>query len=347
MMKMIAKRMLAVSALALSLAACEGDDDTTTIDAGAAPDAPLETPDAKPTTYTPFSASNMEAQQARVGLYQEIAAIRKDKAFDKTKCGDLAGTPAAGTLAEVYTRADATAGVLRDKVKGRKDDHSYNAGATLGVTMDEVISKALADCHAGTLEAKLAGQLVDKTLQWFFYASVYHELVETLKAAEPGEKWDEAFGYYGRSPDGTASNGIAGTAAKRDTDYGLTLNNTIYDLFISGRDKVASKDTTGMTTSGEDIDKNLLLIFAYSTAREFVELPGAATDLDKAVKLAEGKAFFQIIEPYLEHSAKADADAIRAEIDKFDLAKPETVKDINASDIVKKIETAFGIDVTK
>ncbi|MBI4510006.1 MAG: hypothetical protein HY698_10260 [Deltaproteobacteria bacterium] len=332
--------------------ACGGDehhhdqlDAGTTVDASTG-DAKASSPDgAAATSYIPFSASNMAAQQARVGIYEEIVAIRKATGFDKTKCGDIAGTPAAGTIAEAYTRNDATGGVLRDKVNGRKDDHAYNKDATIGTTMNAIITEAITKCHAGTLSAALAGQFVDKTLQWFFYASVYHELALTSAGGDTAPaKLDEAFGYYGRSTDGATSRGISGTAKKRDDNFGLTLNNTIFQLFLQGRDEVAAKNFAAVTETAKKMDQNLLAVLAYSVAREFKELPAdAAPD----VKLAEGKNFFNIIEPYMLKGStaetKTDAEYIRAQIDKTTFDK---AKEIDAAGIVSRIEKAFGIDVT-
>jgi hypothetical protein len=292
--------------------------------------------------YVPFSPSNLQAQQARVGIYEELVAARKAMGFDKTKCGDVAA-PAAGTLAEIYTRNDAIGGVLRDKVKGRVDDHGYNQGAKIGMAMDEIITRALADCSAGKLDPVPAGQLVEKTLQWFFYASVYHELTLGQKVdGESPAKWDEAFGYYGRSADGATSRGISGTAKKRDENFKTTLNDAIYRGFIDGRGHVAAKHGSGVAEVATKIDNNLLAVFALSTAREFALIPGAQ-GAQAAEFLAEGIGFFNVIEPAMKQTAAADAKFVRDELAKADYAKPTA---IDNPGIVTRIEKAFGVDAT-
>lgn len=325
--KTICSKALPVCVAALALGAC-GDDGGTpqAADAGA-----------QSTEYEPFSADNFASQLARVAIYEEIVAARKAVGFDAAACGDLS-SPAVGTLAEIYTRDDAGGGVLQAKVQGRKDDHQYNLDATIGADMDAVITTAISDCFTGALAPKLAGQLVDKTLQWFFYASVYHELVLGIAGAE--DKWDEAYGYYGLGTDGDPR-GISVTLIKRDDNFGTTLSGTVLGLFIDGHDQIASGvlDTMGQTV--DTMDKNLLVAFAYSAAREFVELP---TDSDPDVKLAEGIAFFNIIEAQMVDQAPADATYIRTQLDAASYATPT---DIDAAGIASRIESAFGITVAE
>lgn len=321
--------------LALLLAAGCGGSPAPGPDGGGADLAPAAN------VYTPFSAANYQAQQFRVGLYEELAALPKTMGFDKTRCGDPAA-PTPGSLAEIYTRNDPKAGILRDKVKGRTDDHAYNKGAAIGVTMDELISRALVDCKDGKLPPAVAAQIVEKNLQWFFYASVYHELtLGSGGTAESPAKWDEAFGYYGRTADGAESRGISGTAKKRDDNFKLTLNDTIFRGFIDGRAQLAAKDSAALARTVDKLDQNLLAVFAYSAAREFVLLPQGP---DSAVLLAEGIAFFNVLEPYLRMAAPADAAFIRDQLKGADYAKPTM---IDHAGIVSRLEKAFGIKVTK
>ena len=313
---------------ALAFGAC-GDDDTGEVSAA---DAGQQS-----TEYVPFSADNFASQQARVALYEEIVAARKADGFDAAACGDMS-SPAPGTLAEIYTRDDEGGGVLQAKVSGRKDDHGYNSGAPIGVEMDTIITSAITDCFAGTLAPKLAGQLVDKTLQWFFYASVYHELFLGMAGAE--DKWDEAYGYYGLGTSGDPR-GIAVTAIKRDDNFGTTLSDTLLGLFIDGRDLIASNELDAMAQVVDSMDQNLLVVFAYSAAREFAELP---TDGSPDVKLAEGVAFFNIIEAHMATVSAADATFVREQLDAASFDNPT---EIDAAGITSRIESAFGITVAE
>ena len=292
--------------------------------------------------YLPFASANLEAQQIRNALYLEIDAIASDAGFGKARCGKV-DAPAAGTIAEVYTRDDAKAGILREKVKGRIDEHAFNLNAPIGTTMDAIISSALSECDAGTMEPVVAAELVGKTLLWFFQASVHHELVLGVKGdLDSPEKWDEAFGYFGRSPDGATSRGLA-LAAKDEVDamFGTALHEGIYRAFIAGRNQLVAKDLTGLAATGTKIDTDLFVLLAYYCGREFIELP---TEAMPTKELAEGKALFNAIEAFMKSKAPAEAKYIRDQIDATTWANPKT---IDAAGIVQRLETVFGIKLKK
>lgn len=323
-------RHLALTLLAFALPAC--GDGTTTIDDGGIQNA---------TTYMPFASANYASQRARVSLFEEQKALRAKADFDKSKCGNPDAQPAAGTLAEIYLRNDSSAGVFRDKIKTLTGEHSYDKGAPIGTQMDAIITAALKGCDDGSLPPAIAGQLFDKSLQWFFYGETFEEANDAAEGTEMEEKWDEAFGYYGRSTDGSKSQGIAGTMEEVDEQFQLSLDDAIWKALIAGRAQVAQKDMAGLKTTVSGLDRNLLTGFAYITGHEFAEF---ATEADPAVELAEGKGYFNIIESYMKTVAPTDAAYIREQLDKT----PYTMaKSIDAKGIIDRLQKAFGITIVK
>lgn len=325
-------RPLAFALLAFALPAC-GETTATPDDAGTGA-----------TTYLPFSSSNYAGQRARVALYEELKAIHDKNGFDKSGCGNPDAQPGAGTLAEVYLRNDATAGIFRDKIKGLTGEHAYDKDAPIGVQMDTLITAALKGCDDGSLAPALAGQIVEKTLQWFFYGETFEEANDAAAGTEMEEKWDEAFGYYGRSTDGNTSLGISGTMKDVDETFQLSLNDTLFKLLLKGRGQVAAKDTAALKVTVGDYDRNLLAAFAYATGHEFAEFAEFAAETDPAVELAEGKSYFNIIESYMKTVAPDDAKYIRDQIDKTTYPM---AKSIDAAGIISRLEKAFGITIAK
>lgn len=311
-----------------------------------------------PTTYEPFSQGNLESQLLRVGAYEQIQAIRKGDSFTAadfgagcdTWSGALTAPSDPTTMGSLYIE---TAG-LSAKVEGRTDDHAYNAGEAIGAEIHAAICDALT---AGSAVADSVdkdavhgiawyGQVVDKSLQRFFYASVYHELLQGTR-----QTWDEGAGYYGMSLDGKSASGIAKTAESRDANCGTTYARDIFDKLIEGRD-ILDRALTQAGKSGNEealgtlpddlvevvseIDRMLLEVFAISMTREW---SGLAAGDEPAIKLIEGRSFFRILEPYVR-SVDADLAAKMAtEVDKDDPSAVDTAM------LIEAVRTVFGIDV--
>jgi len=303
--------------------------------------------------YQPFDPANLQNQLARVDAYEAIKSTRKGDGFAATDFGDLLimdpalSTPSETTIASLFVE---TAG-LAEKVEGRGDDHSYALSGEPGVRMNEMVRASIAeggDAAAMDRDDVLSidwhGQQVDKTLQRFFYLSVHHELVLGAR-----KNWDEAVGYYGRSLDGEDSRGIAGTVASRDENCSLGLNDEIFAKLSEGQCVLdAALDEAGVDELDpstipelqaiiDDIDLNMLTAFAISASREFRDLPSSEKP---AIKLIEGRLFFDILEPFMMDRDAAAAKFIRAEVDKMDPA------DVDAEGIVTAITEVFKIEQT-
>ncbi len=322
---------------------------------------------ALPTTYTPFSEANLEAQRARVALFEVITTMTDADTFGAASFGafqvDLTAAdgaarcqprtaPASGTIADAFLQNE-----LCLKVVTRKQDHGYAAGTgtdAVGKAMHALISQNLqAGAAAADKEtAEAAGEVVKKTLLRFFYESVYHEMV-----ARSPKGWDEAFAYFGRSADGTQEKGFAATAKKRDTNFGTSFSDDIFGLLIAGRAELqravnakglALDDATATLAVGESpelervieqIDKKMLLVLAYSSAREFATIATEPT-----IAFAEAAAFYRAIQDYLASKDMVRTAEVTALVDQGLVAfkdKPES-----AQKAIALIESIFGIDAT-
>ncbi|MGM0576066.1 MAG: hypothetical protein ACQEXJ_10095 [Myxococcota bacterium] len=317
-----------------------------------------------PTTdeYEPFDQSNLQSQLLRVGAYETIQSIRKSDDFAAEDFGGScdawnpeAGSPSDATkIASNYVETAS----LAHKVETRADDHAYNEGAPIGEEIHASICEAIeagsaVDPSTGTDAAHgigWYGQVVDKALLHFSYLYVHHELVIGAR-----KNWDEGFGQFGTSFDGTEAEGLAATTAARDDNCGTTYTQDIYDKLIEGRNLLdaaltdAGKDGNAdaleewpaeLEALVEDVDRMMLEVFAISFAREFVGL--LAGDAP-AIKLIEGRMFFRILRPYLE---KYDADHGTSFV--ADL-EPQLEQDdpsqVDAQSMIDMVDTVFGIDV--
>ncbi len=337
------KGLLTALLAATSLIACGGGP------SGQTPDGDAIVSGRPSSAYMPFATANLTEQKAHVDAYERIRAIRAKADFGASDFGNVAATsPTGGTIADIYVHTPG----LRDKVVARTQDHPYGAGAGtngLGKAMDAVIVKAIADGAAGK-DPKVHGQIIHKTLQRFFYESVFHGLSE-----RSARGYDVAFGYTGLdvAGDRARAKGIAATAVARDERFKTDFNGTIFQEFMKGKaalDQRFAGARTGVVAKGElpaleaaitEIDKQWLLAFAYSAGYEFVDV---AANAEPGQVLAEAATYFTIIEDFMK-TRDADAAAyIRAQIDATPYDKATT---IDTAGIAARINQTFGIDVTK
>lgn len=337
----------------LSLAAC-GADSTAEADAAQPP--------AATDGYEAFKESNYENQLVRVGAYDQIHALRKS---DELSPESFGGTCDAWS-ADVKTPTDSSrlgslyieTASLAAKVEGRKDDHDYNAGAELG-----------ADIHAGICAAIEAGgkldtgtdanasqglgwqaQIVDKSLLHFFYLSVYHEMVVGSRA-----HWDEAFGYFGMSADGSEAGGFAATAASRDKNCKTSYATEIFDALIAGQNKLDEQlNAEGLSGNDDElseigpdlaaiiqeVDTLMLEVVALSFGRELFGLPEGSKP---HIKLIEARMFFRILKPALADYDSQSSTTYATDLGAvFEQDDPSLV-DPDAG--FAAIEAVFGLDV--
>ena len=236
--------------------------------------------------YAPFSAANYQNQIVRVDAYEQIVAIRKAAEFSAADFD---------TIEDLYVNsAD-----LAAKVAGRTDDHSYASNEAAGVALDLLIREAIAN-GKNDQEIAVQGLIIDKSLQRFFYLSVYHEVMKSqdpsLTAADVEIGWDEAFGYFGIDNEGLTGKGIAATVAKRDQKFGLGLQGEIFNALVDGRCALEEGDLGSLPAIIEDLDLALLRTFALSVVHEMDEYND-----NPQIKYTEGLLFWLIIEDYVKH----------------------------------------------
>ena len=276
-----------LTALTLALlAGCEpaGDDDDSAAADCSAP-------------YQPFDAGNYQNQLLRVGAFQQIVAIRKSESFSAADFD---------TIEDLYVNtAD-----LQSKVQGRADDHDYATLVPIGAELDADIMAAIEDGR-NDVDIAVQGQIIDKTLQRFFYLSVHHEMLKSqaTDAATPDVEagWDEGFGYFGVGNDGTDPTGIANTIAKRDVEFGFGLVAEVYNGLIDGRCLIAEDDYASVAPVIDDVDTAMLRGFALSVMHEMDEYAD-----DPIIKGWEGLLYWNIVSPYVASvapDAHADVEA--------------------------------------
>ena len=299
-------------------------------------------------TYTPFETANLTEQQAHVNAWERIRSIRGRADFAAADFGDVAApSPTGGTIADIYVNSG-----LRDKVLASVQSHDYGAGAgtnAVGKAMDGLITKAIADGAEGK-NARVQGQIIDKTLQRFFYESVMHKL-----NARNAMTYDEAFGHSGFdfAGDTAKAKGIAYTAYHRDEHFPTDFHGTIFREFLKGKvalDQRFAGTNPGRVDKGElpdleaamaEIDRQWLLVFAYSSGYEFADL---AVNPNPPPILAEAAMYFNIVEDFMKTRDAEAAAYIRAQIDATPYDRATT---IDTAGIAARINQTFGIDVTK
>jgi hypothetical protein len=337
------KGLLTALFAATSLIACGGGS------SGQTPDGDAIVSGTPSSAYMPFATANLTEQMAHVDAYERIRTIRAKTDFAASDFGNLVATsPTGGTIADIYVHTPG----LRDKVVGRTQSHPYGAGAgtnALGKAMDAVIAKAIADGAAGK-DPKVHGQIIHKTLQRFFYESVFHEL-----SARSATAYDVAFGYTGLdvSGDRSKAKGIAATAVARDERFSTDFHGTIFQEFLKGKaalDQKVAGAATGVVAKGQlpaleaaitEIDQQWLRVFAYSAGYEFVDV---AKNAEPGQVLAEAAMYFEIIEDFMK-TRDADAAAyVRAQVDATPYDRATT---IDTTGIAARINKTFGIDVTR
>ena len=306
--------------------------------------------------YTAFDPQNHASQDVRVKAQADIAAKADEAIADPTKSAAL--------FAEIEALYKGSA-ELQAKVLGRADDHFPDdpEAQKVGAVIDGYIVAAIARGKAATTatEANIAKQVIDKSLTWFFYLSVYHELVLGAR-----DKYDEAFGYLGTGPtnDPATLYSIAKTASRRDANNGTSLEPALFQAIIDGS---CALDTRLLADGAEaidwqadatyaakvrEIDETMQKVIALSVGHEFFA-PVKDLDPEEAkVKLFEGAIFFFSIEASMKAvggQAEADATqigkALRDAMAAVDSGDATWQAGFDSDFIRDRVAVAFGVTV--
>lgn len=307
-------------------------------------------------SYTAFNPANHASQDIRVAAQAQIIAKADEAVADPSK--------AAALFAEIEGIYMGSAD-LQAKVKGRADEHLPGdpAAASIGEVIDGYITKGIAKGKSATTatDVDIAKEMIDKSLTWFFFLSVHHELLLGERA-----KYDEAFGYLGTGPTNDPAKllSVAKVAARRDANNQTSLESELFGEIIEGScaldkrlraDGVQAIDWKADAAYAEEvteIDELMKDVLALSVGHEFFE-PLATLDAGEAkVKLYEGALFFFAIEPSMKAmggKAQSDAETIGTVL--RDAIQAVETGDVNwqagfDSDFIRdQVAAAFGVTV--
>lgn len=359
---MISRTIYLALAASLCVTGCSKDKANTDGDDVLAPQCDM------PDGYIAFDSSNHQNQDLRLAAFHEMTALMSAAVDDEGEVDTAKFTAAK----EIYTDETMSAD-LRTKVSGRIDEH-VTGEPSQGDRLDATIIAFLeaGESAATALEAKVAKQWVDKTLQEFFFLSVHHELLAGDRA-----HWDEAFGYFGSQSDAAEAGlmGLASTASKRDGSNATDLLPETFNALIDGAclletaltDEDVSElpvaDVEGLEAVIEEIDGNVQKVLAYSAGHEAFEMleliEGGAEDTDSiTVKAAELVPFFIPLERIMLDRGGDSADraaTVRAELDKMPTAdaQPDTaglmdtawIQEVNPQAIIDALDAEFMIEI--
>jgi hypothetical protein len=307
-------------------------------------------------TYTAFDPQNHASQDVRVQAQADIAAKADEAIADPTK--------AAALFAEIEALYKGSAD-LQAKVQGRADDHFPDdpEAAKVGAVIDGHIMAAIARGKAATTatDAGIAKQVIDKSLTWFFYLSVYHELVLGAR-----DKYDEAFGYLGTGPtnDPAALRSVALTASKRDANNGTTLEPALFQAIIDGSCALDTRLIEGGAESIDwttdeayaakvrAIDETMQQVIALSVGHELFKPVKDLEAGEAKVKVFEGAFFFFAIEGVMKaKGGQAETDAVaigkafRDAMTAIDAGDTAWQAEFDSDFIRDRVAAAFGVTV--
>lgn len=267
-----------------------------------------------PTSYKPFDQANADPYLLRVIAYEKVKTIVGDAKLapgdfglgcDKYNATSTAPSDAT-KLGSLYVES----ATLQTSVLKRKDKHADNAGADLGTAINDQICASLAAGATATAAVDAVGgvqwhgQFIQKSLLHYFYSAWYGYLLSGNR-----KDWDEGMAALGKSFDGKVDSGLIGLAAKRDSLCGTMLAKDLWTKQLTGRafleaaltkeGKTANADTlTKLTPELEalaaQLDAKMQLVFALSVGHELNEIGKGKS---AAVKLIEGRVFWQVLKP--------------------------------------------------
>ncbi len=355
-------RLALCTAVITAAAGCDSDDHSThpaDATSGDSSDTSSDTASSGK-SYQPFQQANLANQLLRVSAWQSINTLRKSADFKAEHFGESCGkwSTSATTASDPskFGSLYVETANLSAKVAGRKDVHSYANPVELGKQLDAAICAAIeAGGKAGATPRDSVGsidwhaQIVDKSLQHFFYASLFNYLLDGSRKG-----YDEGVGYYGMSLDGAEGIGLAGTVASRDANCGTTYGNQIWELLRSGRGKLdaaltaegksgnedkLSKLTPELQALASEIDSKILEVLALSLGREVIGIQKG----DKAsIKLIEGRMFAAMLLPHVADWDKQKGTQHAAALQTLSQDDPSKV---DTAKVLAAIQAIWGLDV--
>jgi len=249
---------------------------------------------------------------AQTQTTQQPAAQEEAK---KSAVADLVGATKelVGVLKAEQVDWDKAIKLYDEKLKS----HVQSMDEANSAQVNEQITAALNAGKDGQLPAKVVAQIGDKLLQKVAFLSIRNEFKgandQFANKDEAKKELGEAKEYY---------NGVLkAMIEKRDNAYETQLVSAIDAGFAEMEGAIEKGDNLAFNLGKQVVDKSIMKAFYLASGAE----KGYAYKIEKLVKegkaddarvgQAEGWAFFQSLQSYLEKHDKKDADFINSQFD--------------------------------
>ncbi|MCF6148040.1 MAG: carboxypeptidase regulatory-like domain-containing protein [Candidatus Kuenenia sp.] len=267
------------------------------------------------------TTNDTESMDSAVSAFQEIGTLRKE---DPINIDEIV------SLYEEY---------LQDLTQQLDTEYS--------LSMDEDLLSAMDDIE-NNIDPKLAGQVIDKTLQRVFYLAIYDRITEVNNDYDEESTsyletlWDEAYSAY-QALYGTADRENKVLTEDRlsiETGSNPNLEDMITVAFIRGKDALKKKDleedeiTVGVQR--QVIRLSLIRSFYIAVLREVESIiNNRDTNLEKALEYQkEGEVYYKIIEEYVSRDNPSGNETIKSQL-------TGDVSEVDADTIVSEMSRGF------
>lgn len=265
--------------------------------------------------------NDTETMDDAVSAFQQIGTLRKE---DPVNIEEIV------SLYEEY---------LQDLTQQLDSEYS--------LTMDEDLISAMGDIE-NDIDPKLAGQVIDKTLQRVFYQAIYDRITEVNNDFDDestsylGTLWDEAYAAYQAlfSTADRENKVLTEDRLSIETGSNPNLEDKITVAFIRGKEALNKKDldedeiTVGVQR--QVIRLSLIRAFYIAVLREVESIiNNRDTDLEKALETQkEGEVYYKIIEEYVSRDNPSGNETIKSQL-------TGDVSDVDADTIVSEMSSGF------
>ncbi|GJQ48268.1 MAG: hypothetical protein HKUEN01_06540 [Candidatus Kuenenia stuttgartiensis] len=265
--------------------------------------------------------NDTETMDDAVSAFQQIGTLRKE---DPVNIEEIV------SLYEEY---------LQDLTQQLDSEYS--------LTMDEDLISAMSDIE-NDIDPKLAGQVIDKTLQRVFYLAIYDRITEVNNDFDDestsylGTLWDEAYAAYQAlfSTADRENKVLTEDRLSIETGSNPNLEDGVTVAFIRGKAALNKKDldedeiTVGVQR--QVIRLSLIRSFYIAVLREVESIiNNRDTDLEKALEYQkEGEVYYRIIEEYVSRDNPSGNETIKSQL-------TGDVSEVDADTIVSEMSRGF------
>ncbi len=262
-----------------------------------------------------------ETMDNAVSAFQEIGTLRKE---DPINIDEIV------SLYEAY---------LQDLTQQLDSEYS--------LSMDDDLLSAMDDIE-DNIDPKLAGQVIDKTLQRVFYLAIYDRITEVNNDYDEESTsyletlWDEAYSAYQAlfSTADRENKVLSEDRLSIETGSNPNIEDQITVAFIRGKKTLKKKDfdedeiTVGVQR--QVIRLSLIRSFYIAVLREVEAIiNNRDTDPEKALEVQkEGEVYYRIIEEYVSRDNPSGNETIKSQLS-------GDVSEVEADTIVSEMSRGF------